>query len=291
MTHHTLDPPSTPLDDSRPDDVPDIAAIVAASRPAEPAAEEPAKDMTPAAIAQARAAGFSDEELDGLAPEAVERLVTALDRRAIQMFGNQPQTSVGENGAGGFGAARTASPTSGFELDLDETYDDHLVEQLQAMNQFYAQQLASLTSALQQTGAPVSLTGDALSAWFDAKVSDLGDGYDSVFGRGGIDRYGEASNEVRNRVELFRSFNALRQAYPGSKDEELFDRAMRSSFGWAQDAVQNKSLGNKAKARAKSTIGRPSGRMTPNLERDPETGLSVRTIDAVQAAIDARLNR
>lgn len=287
-THHTLEPPTTPLDDSRPDDVPDLSAVLAAATKQEPqaAAPEPAADPADAILEAAKASGFTDEELEGLDAPAVERLVAALDRKAIDFYGKQEQL---RDEQGRFAAKPT--PGQMFELDLDDTYDDHLVEQLQQMNEFYAAQIEALTSSLQQTGAPVSLTGDNLSRWFDAKVSELGDGYDSVFGKGGIDRFAESSNEVRNRVELFRSFNALKTAYPQAKDEDLFERAMRSSFSWVSETQQKKAIADKAKSRAKTTIGRPSGRASANLERDPETGLSIRTVDAIQAAINSKLNR
>lgn len=301
MSRHTLDPPTEPLDDHRPDDVgapprelPDLSSILDRNKEPEPQPEEPA--VNEALMSQARDLGFSDEDLEGIDQSRVERMIAAVDRRAIDAMNkiwstNQPQSPA----PAGMGAAPAGpqSPTGApfpqqFKIDLDPNeYDDKLVATLNAMNQYWAQQF----QALQAAAPAANVADDPTTRWFDAQFSGLGEDYVSVFGKGTVDELRPDSPEEKNRLELYRAFAALRDAFPTASDEVLFQRAMNASFGHVKEAAAAKALKAAAKKRQASTIGKPSGRQSVNTERDPWTGLSTNTIDTVQRAINAKLNR
>lgn len=306
MTHaHVLEAPAEPLDDTRITDiapgnpVENIQDLV--KRPEE--AEAPAVEVDEAIMSSAREIGFDDTDLEGLDQASIERMVAAVDRRAIEVISRANPASAGVTGAGAAGPQPPAAPPvqpwqqqaqqpQGFKIELDDSYDDKLVQTLNQMNAFYQQQMEQLKHSLQQQQEFATVGEDPLTRWFDGQFSGLGEEYHSVFGKGSIDDTRPGSAEEQNRIELHRAFSALKQAYPTAKDDVLFQRALRASFAHVQDTAAKKKLAAQAKQRSQTTIGRPSGRK-PNLnaERDPITGVSTNTIDDIQREINNRLNR
>lgn len=306
MTHaHVLEAPAEPLDDTRITDiapgnpVENIQDLV--KRPEE--AEAPVVEVDEAIMSSAREIGFDDTDLEGLDQASIERMVAAVDRRAIEVISRANPASAGVTGAGAAGPQPPAAPPvqpwqqqpqqpQGFKIELDDSYDDKLVQTLNQMNAFYQQQMEQLKHSLQQQQEFATVGEDPLTRWFDGQFSGLGEEYHSVFGKGSIDDTRPGSAEEQNRIELHRAFSALKQAYPTAKDDVLFQRALRASFAHVQDTAAKKKLAAQAKQRSQTTIGRPSGRK-PNLnaERDPITGVSTNTIDDIQREINNRLNR
>jgi hypothetical protein len=306
MTHaHVLEAPTEPLDDTRITDiapgnpVENIQDLV--KRPEE--AETPAVEIDEAIMSSAREIGFDDADLEGLDQALIERMIATVDRRSIEAVNRVNPASAGVTGAGAAGPQPPAAPPvqpwqqqaqqpQGFKIELDDSYDDKLVQTLNQMNAFYQQQMEQLKHSLQQQQEFATVGEDPLTRWFDGQFSGLGEEYHSVFGKGSIDDTRPGSAEEQNRIELHRAFSALKQAYPTAKDDVLFQRALRASFAHVQDTAAKKKLAAQAKQRSQTTIGRPSGRK-PNLnaERDPITGVSTNTIDDIQREINNRLNR
>jgi hypothetical protein len=305
MSKHTLDPPAeitepTMVTDVSPDnpDFPDLSSILnKSSRGGD--APEPEEDsgVDESLLNTAKDLGFDDDDLAGLDAARIERMVAAVDRRAVAAISKmQSPMQVGMMGQAPAGLQPPAgAPTQpqqppGFKIDLSpDEYDDKLVATLQQMNEYWQQQFANLSLQQQQQLATVG--DDSDTRWFDDQFSGLGEEYASVFGNGRIEQLREGSAEEKNRFELFQTYNALRQIHPQTPDDVLFQRALRASFGHVAEDQAKKKLVQAAKQRSKTTIGRPSGRQSPSLERDPQTGLSTNTIDAVQRAINSRLNR
>ncbi len=324
MTHaHVLEAPAEPLDDTRITDiapgnpVENIQDLV--KRPEE--AEAPAVEVDEAIMSSAREIGFDDTDLEGLDQASIERMVAAVDRRAIEVISRANPASAGVTGAGAAGPQPPAAPPvqpwqqpqqpQGFDLRSDylqvgpdgrlqikldtespNGYDPALIETIQKLSDYFSYQHAQLKHSLQQQQEFATVGEDPTLRWFDGQFSGLGEEYHSVFGKGSIDDTRPGSAEEQNRIELHRAFSALKQAYPTAKDDVLFQRALRASFAHVQDTAAKKKLAAQAKQRSQTTIGRPSGRK-PNLnaERDPITGVSTNTIDDIQREINNRLNR
>ena len=301
---HVLEAPASPLDDKR---VTDIAP----GNPVENLQElvntpgdaivEP-EPVSEAIISSAKEIGFDDTDLAGLDQASIERMIAAVDRRAIDAisrFEKQqgPPAPAGVTGAAPAGSQPPAGAPvpQGFKLNLDDSYDEGLVQALNQMNQFYAQQMAAMRNemiqSLQSQPQSANVDDDPLTRWFDGQFSGLGEEYHSVFGKGSIDDTRPGSSEENNRLELHRAFSALKKAYPTAKDDVLFQRALRASFGNVGEDAAKRKLAAQARQRSQSTIGRPSGRKSLNVERDPITGVSTTTIDEIQREIDSRLNR
>lgn len=311
-----LDSPSEPLDTSQITDVklgnptPDLSSA-APQTPDEP--EE--TGISESLLNTAKSVGFDDDDLDGLDEARIERMIAALDRRAIDTVRRLQQSHPAQVGVTGAAPAGPQPPVGAqpfmqqppwmqpqqqqpqpFKIDLDDSYDDKLVATLKSMDSHYQQQLAYMQQVLNQTLQSqqqfATVQEDPTTRWFDAQLSGLSEEYQSVFGKGTINDIREGSAEDRNRSELFQTYDALKRANPTARDEELFQRALRASFGHVRDAASKKQLQQAAKARSAQSIGRPSGRKSPaNLDKHPMTGTSVSTIEAVQRLIDTRLER
>ena len=307
MSRHTLDVPTEPLDDSRPGDVnapekdlPDFSSVLNRHKESAPEPEPDTSAVDETWIAQAKELGFSDDELEGADQATLERLVRAVDKRTVEFLSRFQQPNPAQQAGMGAGVAGNQPPAAPptpqlpnqFTIDLDtDEYDPALVKTLKSMNEYWAQQFQALNQSLQAAQQPTTVADDPTTRWFDAQFSGLGEDYVSVFGKGKIDDLRPDSAEEKSRVELFRTFDALRQAYPNATDEVLFQRALNASFGHIKEQQKAKQLKAAATRRKQTTIGKPSGRQAANIERDPFTGLSTTTIDAVQRAIDSKLNR
>jgi hypothetical protein len=303
MSKHTLDPlPAEELTDpmmvtdvspNNPD-LPDLSSVLNKSSKPEPEPEEPAVDES--LLNAAKDLGFDDDDLDGLDPARIESMIAAVDRRAVAALSKFQPSHPMQVGMTGQAPAGQQQPPAGapvapqaFKIDLDPNeYDDKLVSTLKGMQEFFQSQL---NLALQQQQQSATVEDDSTTRWFDAQISGLGEDYASAFGKGTIYDLREGGTEEKNRVELFQTFAALKQIHPQTSDDVLFQRALRASFGHVAESASRKKLAQAARQRSKSTIGRPSGRQSQPAERDPQTGISTRTIDTIQAAINAKLNR
>lgn len=306
-----MDSPSEPLDTSQITDVqlgnptPDLSSA-APQTPDEP--EE--AGISESLLNTAKSVGFDDDDLDGLDEARIERMIAALDRRSVDAVRRLQQSHPTQVGVTGAAPAGPQPPVGAqpfmqpqqqqqpqpFKIELDDSYDDKLVATLKSMDSHYQQQIAQMQYMLNQTLQSqqqfATVQEDPTTRWFDGQLSGLGEEYQSVFGKGTINDIREGSAEDRNRSELFQTYDALKRANPTARDEELFQRALRASFGHVRDAASKKQLQQAAKNRSAQSIGRPSGRKSPaNLDKHPMTGTSVSTIEAVQRLIDTRLER
>lgn len=183
-----------------------------------------------------------------------------------------------------------------FKIDLDDTYDEGLVQQLNRMHEHYNAQFQHLQQSLQSAMNSVQSFEQQqhadFSRWFDRKITELGDDEGSVYGKGPIERLAESAPELQARIQAYQTYlDYLQfQGLPtNTKDDELLARAVRMTRG---PSIQQKQLSDQLKSRSKGTIGRPSQSKRTASEvaaRDPFTGLSVDTVNNVQSMIDGML--
>jgi hypothetical protein len=301
--------------------------------PQEPAAEEPGDSLDPALVAEAKQYGFSESDLEGMAPERIGAILAAIDRRAVELmdrqgqplqqrtFQSQQQQSpfMQQPPQQGFpgvqpGWQQPALPPPQyfpqmvqqgtpkqpqFELKINEAeWDPDLVKTIKGMHEWQQQQIAQLNQALQtqqmwyqsQLGSLQAQQEAQYTAWFDGKLSELGDEYHSVFGKGSGDSLRIGSAEHSARLRLNDALNRVAQLYPHASDDDLFSRALRMEFGNLSDQLSRQKASAQVANRSKQTIGRPgrkSGRTTDTL--DPVTGFKQSLIDEVQQEIDAKM--
>ena len=176
-----------------------------------------------------------------------------------------------------------------YELKLDKNnWDPELLSAVEGMNKHYQDQFQQVQQSLQaqqmwyqqQMGQLQQQQSHQYSAWFDAKISELGDEYTSVFGRGGYDTLREGSAEKANRLALNDAIDQLAQISPHATDDELFVRAMRMQFGHIQSQIQRQKLSDQIKSRSKQTVGRPGVKPKGKSKQvDPESGVAVDDIN------------
>jgi len=292
----------------------------------QPKADTTKSAVDPQVLERASGLGLTEEEIQSLGPEVVTGLVDRMEALAFERYQQQlrqsmpqqPQPPQNQEFPPPWGAPPSPPPAWSppppapawsqppaqppaqmpeFKIDLDpEIYDEGLVKTLKEMDQFYRNQVAQLNSALQMTSQSVN-TWEAqqhadFSAWFDNHLTS-GD-ESAVFGKGPIDRLQESSAEAKARLEVYQAytdylrFNGLPA---NSRDDELLSRVIRMKRGGPSEF--QKQLSDQLKARAKGTIGKPSGtkRTTGDSERDPMTGLARSTVAEVQQMIDDMISR
>lgn len=271
-------------------------------------------------VTQAKSYGFSDEDLKEMSPTALRRSLSAIDRRAMEVIERQvtqytqspgspaPRTPANPwAGAGVMPAfspplAAPPAPSLGetmqvqpFEVKLStDEYDDKVVETLKGMSEHYAKQLAQLQQqttqfAAQQQALQQQQQQDQLAAWFDAKVAELGDDYESVLGAGTIDRLGPMSGAVNARLSAFETFARYLQYMPVTGLDDAFSRTIRDHFPAIESGRAAKSVSEQLRKRSSQTIGRPTTRRgnQADAEVDPVLGVSRSTVDRVQNMIDS----
>lgn len=296
--------------------------------PQEPqASEEESPGISDSLAEEAKTYGFSDEDLGSYDEETLTKVMAAIDRRALSMLsgrqqdpgqqqsfqssdptgrqqGNPPGAPMPWQGTpGGPLPAQQPGQQPGqhpqsFELKIkEEDWDPELVKTLKDMHQHYESQISNLNQSLQQSqiwyqqqqAAIESQQAAQYTAWFDAKISELGDDFSAVFGKGDYSNLRHGSSELGNRIRLSETINQLATLYPQAQDDELFRRALRMEFGEVQSQLKTKQLSEQLKARSKQTIGRPSSKKTSPIsdEVDLETGFQKSLIDEIQKEIDA----
>lgn len=177
-------------------------------------------------------------------------------------------------------------PPPQFQLPkIDEDlYGKELSEALKSMHEYYNGQLSQLNAALQQqqqlfytqAQSAAQQQADQYAAWFDDKVSALGEEYMPLLGKGSIDRLPQHSAHYQNRLKLDDTIARLSRAYPHATSDELFSRAVRALWPQAEKSVANKRISDQLSARSAKTIGRPrrvtKGKVDDPNDIDPETG-------------------
>lgn len=179
---------------------------------------------------------------------------------------------------------KTMKDDQGQPINVDE-YDPALLNAMNAMSAYHMQQMQQ---AMMQQHATAE--DQYFNNWFDAKLGQLGEDYEPVFGKGDINQIAPMSQEWRARESLQNTYVQLEQMYPHLSGDELFARALRMEQPNVSTKAQKKQLSNQLKDRSKQTIGKPTGRKTKarmnQQEVNPEIGVAQGTVDAVQDYIN-----
>ena len=260
------------------------------------APEEPSSSHDDSLREAAKAFGYSDEELEGYSPETLQAEISKLDRRVLQALAQRESERDGHAPPQPPQAPIAAQPNlqQAAPIDwkaLENEYDEGIVKPLKSMYERMEAMQSALQSYEQMFYAQQS---QDFSRWFDAQLPNLGDGFQSVLGKGTINELNPNSMEYRNRARLEEAFTQLRQIDNHSSDEALFKRAALAAFPEVQAEQARKKLSVELSKRQKSTIGRPAGRKSQVSElddREPLTGVSRTVIEDLQANINRKLGR
>jgi len=258
---------------------------------AEPKESAPTSSDSPLR-ASAKTLGFSDDELSSLSDDQLQAEIAKIDRRAITMFQGQQQRFQPAQPpvpAAPTGPQQTAQAAAEpVQVDwnaLEEEYDAGIVKPLRSL----FDQVQQLNGLLQTFQSDHTAQQEAeFIRWFDGQITELGDDYHSVLGKGSIEQLTPYSAEYVQRGNLQEAFFQLRQLDATSSDEAIFRRTVAALYPQVQVEKTRGELAKQLKERQKTTIGRPSGKNAhPDDEtRDPITGVRKSTIDRLQARID-----
>jgi len=152
-----------------------------------------------------------------------------------------------------------------FKLSLSkDEYDDHMVDQFEAMNDHYAQQITRLYQAVDR------IFGERDTAKFDGMVDRLGSEWESVFGKGSESDLDPTSTEFKARARLYREMNTIQQGRaklgkPPLPAKEAFEKALHGEFHKEFQKIKDGELGKKLKTRKRQMLNRPTRRQGKQL--------------------------
>jgi len=173
---------------------------------------------------------------------------------------------------------------------LEEEYDKGIVAPIKALHDKMAQIDLALQNLRQEQYAQESYE---LDRWFDEKYSELGEGWNAVYGKGPTHLLNPNSREAQMRAQAKNWFLQLRSMDPVSTDEALRLRAIYSVAPEVFQRETRNQLSKELNKRQRQTIGRPSGsRSHPEVDdRDPQTGLSRSLIEQTQNELNRLIGR
>lgn len=317
--------------DINPMTVVDFADIPRVREPDQPEAAKPEPAVNDKLLARASEYGFTSDDIEGLGDKlesALDRIEAKSFERyrafkeqqiprdvppqgwqqpvqpPVQQQGTMPTWPVNQTTpwqANQVGTPQQQAPVpQPFEIKLDPSeYDEVLVDTLQKMNQHYQQQMAQVTASLQQQEAFVYNQLSAAeeqvrhetSTWFDRSVSELGDDFEPVFGKGRYEQLPQGSQQIQMREQVWRDYVEFLE-WKGlpltTRDDELLSRLVRTRVG-SVPTIQQKQLSEQLKRGASRTIGRPAGRRSEiDSVINPETGLPQSDLDELQRMLDEK---
>lgn len=209
-------------------------------------------------------------------PKSLERLVSALERRAKDSSTQKPAAKAEEREAeeelSGLSDDDVAEPIAKWAKQIvgviakEREKNKALVAQLEKFSDAYA----------------LNRMGDK----FDIAVTRLGQS--DLFGDGEIDSLDEGSEQYKNRLELFKARSEVQAQYRARHEKmpseaKLVERAYRLAFPQKIEQNANKSLAEKLKAGAKKLSVPPRSRKAATDATPDELAL-----EAMQAIIDSR---
>ena len=253
----------------------------------------PAEDkMSDSLRGAARSFGYSDDEIEELGPDRLQADIARMDRRILQLMQPQQQQfqqqpAPAQQGQHPAPQSPPQQQTPQFDWKaLEEEYDEGIVAPLKAMHERMEQMQSLLNNYEQQQYAADQYEFDR---WFDDQLSELGDAFSPVVGKGGSQGMNPYSPEAAARQSLKQAWVTFRQIDQTSSDEDLVKRAAIALHPDVYQQQTRKQLSSEMKKRQRTTIGRPAGRRShPETEDalDPSTGAPVSVIERLQERID-----
>lgn len=258
--------------------------------PAEPIEEAGESTIDDSLREAARAFGYSDDELAEYSSDKLQAEIARLDRRVLQALQrHQPESERQQAAPPQPPQQQQQAPQQPQQIDwkaLEDEYDAGIVKPMRAMYDRLEQMQTALQAYEQMAYAQQS---DSFTRWFDGAISELGEEFLPVFGKGTINDLNPSSSEYRNRGTAENAFIQFREIDAHSSDDALLRRAVAAAFPEVQQQAAQKKLAQELKQRQRQTIGRPAGRKstpTDADDRDPLTGISRKTVEKLQEKIN-----
>lgn len=163
-------------------------------------------------------------------------------------------------------------PSKAFKLEInDDDWDEPQRKVVRAMTDHYNGVIDSLVNELTESRKSLTnLTGEFLMRDFDSFVAGLPEEWRKVFGTGPFDGLAEDSEEMQNRVKLYREaeLEASKHAKSARRISrvEVYRRALGAAFRDKEKEIERRSLAKELAKRngaAGSKPGRRSSGSTP----------------------------
>jgi hypothetical protein len=247
-------------------------------------------EITPDLRQRARDVGLGSDDLEGLPPTAVERLVRVAESKLMALGRLAPSTLGEEDQEAEQAPKPKTSKVKKFEIQGIDKFDEELGKVLGGLNDHYANQLEAVTAQLEERETVrfrESVIRDVDSA-LDRVSKDFG----GVFG----DSWNEMGEEaVRARSKVFDEALAMAVGYEraGRKVPPIRTLAMRAAkalFGDSAKAAARADIEQNIKERELQAIARPTHQRAMPANASPRDRAAV-ALDKKLEEIKARNNK
>lgn len=180
------------------------------------------------------------------------------------------------------------------KIELDPAkYDDDIIKQFDNIQKHFSDEVNKLkerNAVLENSAAQVN--GQAKIARFDGFIAGLGDDFQPLLGKGGVDAVDQKSDHFKNREKLFSEMQALAAGYgnvgmPVPPEAELFRKALHSTFGDQIQKIANGKLRNTVERRAKQIIAPPTHQSSNESVSDEDKAVAAVTAEMKKKGYDA----
>lgn len=221
-------------------------------------------DFSEALLDRAVALGYTVADIKSFRSEkSLEKEISRVERLQQRMASRQAPATEQQQEA----AETQAASEPDWQKMLDEGYDPQMVAFQQ---QSWQRAVAAEQRAMQAESAVQQLhhieqqrAFDAQVQRFDSTLANLGEEYESLFGKGSMAEVKKASPEAaQKRVEVFQKFQQLKNAYlmnkqPLPPEQELIEEAVHARFWKQTKSLARKELTNDIKKAGSQALSRP----------------------------------
>ncbi|QDP65095.1 MAG: hypothetical protein GOVbin1630_52 [Prokaryotic dsDNA virus sp.] len=227
--------------------------------------EDPAEEI----VLRAKEAGLTQEDMDNMgSPDTLEFVLNLLDQK-IQKVEEEAKNTTQETGDAVSEDVDSEPSSDDFDwidkLDPDESVDSDSVKALKAMK----------TRLDEMSGTVKAMTEQSRTAKSESFFAQLDDQWNELFGNAKE----QTDRNKANRQTVVDEMESLRAGYRSRKkripeETELFERALRSTFGEHEKNFARNEVEGKIKKRSSQFISRAQSRPTKELLTGREKAVS-----------------
>ena len=254
-------------------DDPEIEAVVVVEEdmPAETeeVTEDTSEDLPDEIVDRAREAGLTKDELENMGSPDTAQFVLDLLQQKTQQLEEEARNTTSKDGDAV--QEEPSSEPGGDEfdwidkLDPDDSVDSDAIKALKVMK-------AKLD---EMSGAVKSMTEQSRAAKADSYFVQLDEQWSELFG----DAKEQSAKDKMNRQTVVDEMESLREGYRSRKkripeESELFERALRSTFGEHEKNFAQNEISDKIKKREAQFLSRAQSRPTKEILTGREKAVS-----------------
>ena len=215
-------------------------------------------------LSRASELGFSNEEAKAFgSPDLLASTLSKMDRSSADLI-RQMQQPMGrdDNSSSPETSPTEAKEMKPFEHGLSEdTFDEGIVKAFDGLASYFQTEVKNLKDMIGAQNATVQqVQGQDAISQYERFVSDLGKGWEPVFGSTPVSQLAPNSASMQKHQEMSDMVEVLSIKNPNMDFQTLCKRALHSLHYDHIKSMDQQKLSAKVSNRGRGTVGRPSSR-------------------------------